>query len=140
MGHRGARCEDSAPNELAVLPDAVHGLRGAGGGGERGRADKDRAPPLHRSLEQAARERLSDDAVIVVVITLVIAVVVVARQPRGTIGAMFRALRGKRILWGGHRKKGVGDGDEILADRRSASPTVGRGGKWVCRRLCRTSV
>jgi hypothetical protein len=60
VGHGGARCEDNAPDGLAVLPDAVHGLcsvvRGAGGGDERGRADEDRAPPLHRALYEGARD------------------------------------------------------------------------------------
>jgi hypothetical protein len=45
VGHGGARCEDNAPDGLAVLPDAVHGLcgvvRGALGGGERCRAEED---------------------------------------------------------------------------------------------------
>jgi hypothetical protein len=34
---------------------------------------------------------------------------------------------------------GLGDGDEILADRWSACQSVVRGGgRWLCRRLCRT--
>jgi hypothetical protein len=119
VGHEGARCENSAPDGLAVLPDAVHGLcgvvRGAGGGDERGRADEVRAPPLHRALEKGTSARLANDAVIVVVVIVVIVVVVVARQPRGTIGAMFRALRGSVYCGAGVRKKGVGTGDEILA-------------------------
>jgi hypothetical protein len=84
VGHGGARCEVSA--------------RGVGSKDERDRADKDRAPPLHRALEQGTSARLSDDNVIVVVVIVVIAVVVVARQPRGTIGAVFRALSGKSII------------------------------------------
>jgi hypothetical protein len=37
-------------------------------------------------------------------------------------------------------KKGMGDGDEILADRRSACLSVVEpGGRWLFRRLCRTS-
>jgi tRNA(Arg) A34 adenosine deaminase TadA len=73
----------------------------------------------------------------VVVVIVVIAVVVVARQPRGTIGAVFRA---ERVYYGaGIEKKGVGDGDEILVDRRSAYQSVVRpGGRWLCRRPCRT--
>jgi hypothetical protein len=62
----------------------------------------------HRDLEQGTGARLSDDAVIVFVVIVVIADVVVAPQPRSTIGAMFHALRGNSILWGGHRKEGRG--------------------------------
>jgi hypothetical protein len=41
----------------------------------------------------------------------------------------------------GIRKKGVGEGDEILADRRSACQSVVRpGGRWLCRSLRRTFV